>query len=120
MPEESITYRLAKIHLANGYQKEVLLNREEIYNLLAAVINRDASAIYAFYYDGPDKKISGILDLNKVEFIDFDDTEMDACGMELLDYSKFKLLKKPSIFRRAYLKLKWLFEDLKRKVFKNV
>lgn len=101
--------------MENGYQKTVLLNREEIYNLSAAILSRSQDEIYTFYYDGPEKKISGILDLNKVQFVDIDDRDLDYRGLELLDYNKLRIWKEPNFFRKTLFKIKWFFADFKNK-----
>lgn len=72
---------------------------------------------YNLWYDGPDRKLSGIICLNKVAYIEVDDKEFSTLrDMELVDYNKFRIWKGPSWLRRKLLKAKWFFLDLKKLV----
>jgi hypothetical protein len=117
MPDEFPTYRLVKIHLVSGCQKSLLLSQQEILNLSMA-LNRQNKELqcFTFWYDGPDKKLSGVLVLDKVQFMEVDDKDLSFRDMELINYKKFRIWEEPSWFRKSILKIKWFFEDRKKKV----
>ena len=103
-----------KILLKSGSQKTLLLSKDEIFNLSAAIINRAKTDIFTFHYDGVGDKLSGIIDLLAIEYVDIDDRELSAKELDLIDYNKFRIWKEPSFFRKLYFKIKWFFGDRKK------
>jgi hypothetical protein len=106
-----------RIHLESGSKKDLLLSQSEVLNLLAALSNRNyANQSFNFWYDSPDKKLSGVLILDKVEYIDVDDKDLVSLkDMELVNYKSFRIWKEPSWFYKFGLKVKWYFRDRKEK-----
>jgi len=104
------------IHLANGYKKTVLLNKQEILGLYACFMKRAEEPIYVFYYDGNNgDKLSGVLDLNTVQFIDLDDKELDEKDLILFNYSQLRIWTPPSFFRKLRYEIKWWLEKIFKK-----
>lgn len=119
MPEDSIKYRLVNIHLENGFKKTVLLNKHEILSLYSAYLDREDSPIYVFYYDGSNAdKLSGILDLRTVQFIDLDDKELEYKDLVLLNYAKLRIWTPPSFFRKLRYEIMWYYQKLFKKEVK--
>ncbi|VVB50683.1 Uncharacterised protein [uncultured archaeon] len=99
----------------SGSQKDLLLSQAEILNLSLA-LNSVRDRTFTLWYDGPDKKMSGIICLDKVAYIDVDDKDLvNHRDMELIDYkNRFRIWKEPSWFRKTLLSFKWFFQDIKR------
>jgi len=100
----------------SGSQKDLLLSQTEIINLSMAMNNKGRELqCFTFWYDGPDKKLSGVLNLENVEFVEADDKDLGLRDMQLIDYKKFRIWREPSWFRKAYFRVKWYLEDRKEK-----
>jgi len=70
---------------------------------------------FTLWYDGPDKKLSGIINLEEIEFVDVDDKDLSFRDMELIDYKKFRIWEEPSWFRKLTFRIKWFFENKKKR-----
>lgn len=102
--------------MESGSQKNLFLSQTEILNLSVAMSNKSKDLqCFTFWYDGSDTKLSGVLNLNKVEFVEVDDKELGLRELELVDYRKFRIWREPSFLRKLYFKVKWYFEDKKEK-----
>lgn len=84
--------------------------------LYAAYQQRENDAIYVFYYDGHNRdKMSGILDLNTVQFIDLDDKELDETDLALFNYAQLRIWTPPSSFRKFKYEMKLWFQKIFKK-----
>jgi hypothetical protein len=66
------------------------------------------------FYDGADSKLSSIIDLNAVQFVDIDDRDLGPKDLELIGYSRFRIRKEPNWLKKLYFRIKWYFEDRKK------
>jgi hypothetical protein len=105
---------LVRIYLANGFQKTLPLNKDEIFNLSAGMIARSENPIFTLHYDGVEARLSSILDLTAVEYVDVDDKDLGIRDLQLLGYDSMRIWHEPSMFRKLYFKIQWFFEDRKK------
>lgn len=108
------------IHSVSGSYRSLLLSQSEILNLSMALNNQGENLkCFTLWYDGPDKKLSSVLVLNKVEDMEVDDKDLSFRDMELINYKKFRIWREPSWHRKLYFKIKWFLQDRKEKKRKN-